>query len=193
MAVSLSKGQQISLTKTAGPSLTRVRMGLGWDGIMKRGLFGFGGGRVEVDLDANALMFDADGQLVEAVWFRELQNANGSVRHSGDNRTGAGDGDDETISVDLTRLPQHVTTLIFSVNNYSGPNFSEVENAYCRLVNLDGDKEIARYDLGAQGSHSALIMASLRRQGNDWVMTAIGQTSRGRTFHDNLTDIRPYV
>lgn len=193
MALSLSKGQQISLQKTAGPSLTRVRMGLGWEGAKKKGLFGFGGGKTVVDLDANALLFDSGGQLVEAVWFRELQNPSGSVRHSGDNRTGEGEGDDETITVDLSRVPANVTTIIFSVNNYSGPNFAEVEQAYCRLVNVDGEKEIARYDLAAKGEHSALIMASLKRSGSDWTMTAIGQTSRGRTFHDNMGDIRPHV
>lgn len=193
MALSLEKGQRISLAKTAGTTLTEVRMGLGWDGIMKKGLFGMGGRRVDVDLDANALLFDAAGNLVDTVWFRQLQSKDGSVRHSGDNRTGAGEGDDETITVDLTRLPQNVSTVIFSVNNYSGSNFGEVENAYCRLVNTRGETELARYNLSAQGAHSALILASLKRQGGDWVMTAIGQTSKGRTFHENLGDIRPHL
>ncbi|UBV44623.1 tellurium resistance TerZ family protein (plasmid) [Deinococcus taeanensis] len=193
MAISLEKGQTISLAKTAGTSLTEVRMGLGWDGIIKKGLFGMGTKRVSVDLDANALLFDERGTLVDTVWFRQLQSKDGSVRHSGDNRTGEGEGDDETITVDLTRLPSNVVTVIFSVNNYSGSNFGEVDNAYCRLVNARGEAELARYNLSAQGGHSALILASLKRQGNDWGMTAIGQTSSGRTVQDNLNDIRPHV
>lgn len=193
MAISLQKGQQISLAKEAGPSLGVVRMGLGWDAIKKKGFLGFGGGQVAVDLDANALLFDAQGNLVDAVWFRQLQSKDGSIRHSGDNRTGAGDGDDETITVDLARLPASVVTVIFSVNNYTGQDFSQIENAYCRLVNTQGEKEIARYNLSAQGGHSAMILASLKRQGNDWAMTAIGVTSSGRTYNDNLPDMRAYL
>ncbi|MCD0165087.1 TerD family protein [Deinococcus sp. 12RED42] len=193
MPISLQKGQQISLAKEAGPSLQTVRMGLGWDAIKKKGFLGFGGGSVDVDLDANALMFDGSGQLVDAVWFRQLQSKDGSVRHSGDNRTGAGDGDDETITVDLTRLPASVQTVVFSVNNYTGQNFSQVDNAYCRLVNTQGDQEIARFNLSVQGDHTAMILASLKRSGNDWTMTAIGTPSRGRTYNDNLPDIRPHL
>ncbi|MCD0158543.1 MULTISPECIES: TerD family protein [unclassified Deinococcus] len=193
MPISLQKGQQISLAKEAGPSLQTVRMGLGWDAIKKKGFLGFGGGSVDVDLDANALMFDGSGQLVDAVWFRQLQSKDGSVRHSGDNRTGAGDGDDETITVDLTRVPASVQTVVFSVNNYTGQNFSQVDNAYCRLVNTQGDQEIARFNLSVQGDHTAMILASLKRSGNDWTMTAIGTPSRGRTYTDNLPDIRPHL
>ncbi|AIZ45893.1 stress protein [Deinococcus radiopugnans] len=193
MPISLKKGQQISLAKEAGPSLSTVRMGLGWDAVKKKGFFGFGGGQAEVDLDANALMFDASGGLVDVVWFRQLQSKDGSIRHSGDNRTGAGDGDDETITVDLTRLPANVSTLVFTVNNFTGQDFGQIENAYCRLVNTQGEAEIARYDLSAGGQHSAMILASLKRQGNDWTMTAIGAPSRGRTYQDNLPDIQAYL
>lgn len=193
MALSLQKGQQISLAKESGSSLSTVRMGLGWDAIKKKGFFGFGGGQVDVDLDANALLFSAGGELLDTVWFRQLQSKDGTVRHSGDNRTGQGDGDDETITVDLSRLPAQVTTVIFSVNNYTGQDFGQIENAYCRLVNTQGEKEIARYNLTAQGNHSAMILASLKRNGNDWTMTAIGVPSRGRTYLDNLPDMRPYL
>ncbi len=193
MPISLQKGQQISLAKEAGPSLSEVRMGLGWDAMKKKGLFGMGGGTVDVDLDANALMFDASGQLLDVVWFRQLQSTDNSIRHSGDNRTGAGEGDDETITVNLTRLASNVNTIIFSVNNYTGQDFSQVQNAYCRLVNAQNNTEIARYDLSAQGNHSAMILASLKRNGNDWTMTAIGATSHGRTYQDNLPDMRSYL
>ncbi|MFC6592780.1 TerD family protein [Deinococcus lacus] len=199
MPISLQKGQQISLAKEAGPSLSTVRMGLGWDAAQppkKGGFLGAllgGGSAPSIDLDANALLFDAAGNLLDVVWFRQLQSKDGTIRHSGDNRTGAGDGDDETITVDLTRLPAGVQTVIFSVNNYTGQDFGQVENAYCRLVNVQGDQEIARYNLSAQGTHSAMILASLKRSGQDWTMTAIGTPSRGRTYQDNLADMRPYL
>ena len=90
MSVSLSKGQSVSLVKSGGGGLTQVRMGLGWDAIKKRGLFG--SRRQEIDLDASALLFDASGALVDQVWFQQLTSKDGSVQHTGDNRTGAGDG-----------------------------------------------------------------------------------------------------
>lgn len=198
MPISLEKGQQISLAKAAGPSLTTVRMGLGWDAAQapkKGGLLGalFGGGAPSIDLDANALLFDAQGNLQDVVWFRQLQSKDGTVRHSGDNRTGLGDGDDETITVDLARLPATITTAVFTVNNFTGQDFSQVANAYCRLVDTSNEQEIARYNLSAQGGHSALIMATLKRSGSDWTLTAVGAPSRGRTYQDNLPDIAPYL
>jgi tellurium resistance protein TerZ len=102
--VSLSKGQTVSLEKRGGGTLTRVRMGLGWDAVKKKGLFG----RLQeqsIDLDASALLFDAQGRLLDQVWFRQLQSRDGSVRHTGDNLTGAGDGDDESILVELPAVP----------------------------------------------------------------------------------------
>ncbi|GGN46477.1 TerD family protein [Deinococcus daejeonensis] len=193
MALSLQKGQQISLAKTSGTTLTTVRLGVGWEGIKKKGFLGFGAGREAVDLDANALLFDARGTLVDQVWFRQLQSKDGSVRHSGDNRTGDGDGDDETITIDLTRLSPSVQTVILSVNNYSGQSFNRIETAYCRLINQQGEKELARYELAGQGEHNGLIIASLRREGNDWTFKAIGAAASGRTYHDNLPDIRAHL
>lgn len=192
MALTLQKGQQISLQKTSGTTLTTVRMGVGWDGIKKKGLFAFGA-REAVDLDANALMFDASCTLVDQVWFRQLQSQDGSVRHSGDNRTGDGEGDDETITIHLNRLAQNVTTVILSVNNYSGQSFNRIETAYCRLINEQGEKELARYELAGQGDHNGMIMASLKRQGTDWTFKAIGAACTGRTYHDNLPDIRAHL
>lgn len=198
MPISLEKGQKISLAKEAGSQLSVVRLGLGWDAAQapkKGGFLGalLGGGSASIDLDANALLFDAQSGLLDVVWFRQLQSKDGTVRHSGDNRTGAGDGDDETITVDLARLPQNVAAVVFTVNNFTGQDFGQVANAYCRLVNVQNESEIARYNLSAQGSHSALIMASLKRSGSDWTMTAVGAPSRGRTYQDNLPDIRPHL
>ena len=185
MTVSLSKGQKVSLEKRGGGSLSRVRMGLGWDAAKKKGLFG--SRRQSIDLDASALLFDAAGSLVDQVWFRQLNSKDGSVHHTGDNLTGAGEGDDESIQVDLSRLPAAVNALVFTVNSFTGQNFSQIENAYCRLLDeTAGDAELARYDLTGSGSHTAQIMAKVSRDGAGWSMTALGIPASGRTFHDLL-------
>jgi tellurium resistance protein TerZ len=185
MTVSLSKGQKVSLEKRGGGTLSRVRMGLGWDAAKKKGLFG--SRRQTIDLDASALLFDAAGGLVDQVWFRQLNSRDGSVHHTGDNLTGAGEGDDESIQVDLSRLPATVNTLVFTVNSFTGQNFSQIENAYCRLLDeTAGDAELARYDLTGSGSHTAQIMAKVSRDGAGWSMTALGIPASGRTFHDLL-------
>jgi tellurium resistance protein TerZ len=184
MSVSLSKGQKVSLSKSGGGTLTRVRMGLGWDAVKKRGLFG---SRAQsIDLDASCLLFDSGATLVDQVWFQQLTSRDGSVQHTGDNRTGAGDGDDESIRVDLSRVPATVTTLVFTVNSFTGQDFSQISNAFCRLIDESNETEIARYDLTGSGQHTAQIMAKLSRDGGGWSMTAIGTPTSGRTFHDLL-------
>ena len=105
--VSLTKGQTVSLEKAGGGALSRIRMGLGWDAIEKKGLFGRRRTQ-DVDLDASALLFNAQGQLVDQVWFAQLTSKDGSVQHTGDNLTGAGEGDDESIRVDLGKVPADV-------------------------------------------------------------------------------------
>jgi tellurium resistance protein TerZ len=185
MSVSLSKGQKVSLAKRDGGTLTRVRMGLGWDAVKKKGLFG-GLKSQSIDLDASALLFDAQGNLVDQVWFRQLKSKDGSVRHTGDNLTGAGEGDDESIQVNLTALPHSVTTLVFTVNSFTGQDFSQIENAFCRLVDETSGAEIARYELSGSGRHNAQIMAKVSRDGTGWSMTALGIPASGRTFRDLL-------
>jgi tellurium resistance protein TerZ len=185
MTITLSKGQRVPLNKHSGATLTRVRMGLGWDAVKKRGLFGKR--TQDIDLDASALLFDAEGRLVDQVWFQQLNSKDGSVHHTGDNLTGAGDGDDESIQVDLSRVPAEVQTLVFTVNSFTGQDFSQIENASCRLVDeTSNDTEIARYNLTASGRHTAQIMAKLSRAGAGWSMTALGIPASGRTFHDLL-------
>ncbi|PZS29556.1 MAG: stress protein [Pseudonocardiales bacterium] len=191
MSVSLSKGQQVSLTKAGGGTLSKVRMGLGWDAMRKKGLFG---SRAQsIDLDASALLFDASGTLVDQVWFQQLRSNDGSVQHTGDNRTGAGDGDDESIKVDLSQVPPAVTTLVFTVNSFTGQDFSQIENAFVRLIDESNETEIARYDLTGTGSHTAQIMAKVSRDGQGWSMTALGNAASGRTFHDLLPAIAGYL
>jgi len=193
MAVNLQKGQKISLEKEAGGALSRVTMGLGWDVAKSGGFFGFGAKSQAVDLDASVVLFDEANRPVDVVWFRQLKSRDGSVTHTGDNRTGAGDGDDEQIVVDLRTVPSSVKALVFTVNSFTGQNFSTVQNAFCRLFDTSNGNEIARYDLSVQGSHTAQIMAKLYRHNGEWKMHAIGENGSGRTFDDLMPLIVPHL
>lgn len=200
MGINLQKGQRISLEKEAGRSLDRVVMGLGWGmkQVQSKGFLGFGGGTRQeaVDLDASCLLFDTSGNLADTVWFRQLESHCGSIRHSGDDRSGGGEAgaDNERITMDLSRVPPAIGTLIFTVNSFSGESFAGIPNAFCRLVDDATGSEIARFDLSLEGgSHTGLIMTKLYRHNNEWKMQAIGESAEGRTFHDLLPALRPYL
>lgn len=193
MAVNLSKGQRISLAKEAGTTLTKIIMGLGWDAKKKKGLFGMGGKEQSIDLDASCLMFDDSKKLIDQVWFRQLQSKDGSIKHTGDNRTGDGDGDDEQILVNLSTVPSNVTSLVFIVNSFTGQSFDQIENAFCRLVDGSSNKEVAKYNLSCGGTHTAQLMARVYRKDGDWKMHAIGEPASGRTFHDMLPLLTPHL
>lgn len=194
IAVSLQKGQKISLDKEAGVKLTKIIMGLGWDAVKSKGFLGFGGGNsVDIDLDASCILFDEQGRQLDAVWFRQLKSQDGSVVHTGDNRTGDGDGDDEQIVVDLTRVPAQVNSLMFTVNSFTGQNFSQIENATCRIVNAANNQEVARFNLSTLGPHNAQIMAKIYRHNSEWKMHAIGEIGNGRTFEELMPQIKPHL
>ncbi|MFV3334788.1 TerD family protein [Pseudomonas sp. NY15437] len=186
MALTLSKNQSISLEKEAGTGLSKISMGLGWDPEKAKGFLAklVGGGNNEIDLDASCIILDGNYEPLDLVWFRQLQSQDGSIKHSGDNRTGEGDGDDETIYVDLQRLPSQAQHLVFTVNSFTGQNFSKVENAYCRILNEANNKEIVRFNLSEKGNHTGIVMASLSKGANGWTFKAIGQTTSGRTVDD---------
>ncbi|MCX7084041.1 MAG: TerD family protein [Methylococcales bacterium] len=194
MAINLQKGQKISLTKENGGTLSRVVMGLGWDakkssvGLLKS-MFGGGNNSNEIDLDASCVLFNDQNALVDTIYFGQLKSRDGSIIHTGDNRTGAGDGDDEQIIVDLDKVPATVKSLVFTVSSYTGQTFDTVENAYCRLIDNSNNNEIARYTLSAQGTHTAQIMAKLYRHNGEWKMHAIGENGTGRTIADILPQI----
>ncbi|PRY67152.1 tellurium resistance protein TerZ [Glaciihabitans tibetensis] len=189
MGLSLSKGESLSLKKADGGSLTKVRLGLGWDSAapVKRGLFGRGKA-AEVDLDASAIFFDAAGKVLDTVWFQQLASKDGSTTHTGDNLTGAGDGDDETILVDLTKVSAAVAQIVFVISSYTQQTFDSVENAFSRIVDdsTSGTPEVARYQLTDAGSHTAMIMSKVSREGTGWSFKAVGERANGRSVMDLL-------
>jgi tellurium resistance protein TerZ len=190
MSVNLVKGQKISLEKEAGGKLNKVVMGLGWDVKKKTGFLGFGGGKGNIDLDASCILFDEQGNMADSVWFRQLKSKDGSIVHTGDNVTGEGEGDDEQIIVDLTKVPPNIKTLVFVVSSFRGQTFSEVENAFCRMVDQQSGKEIAKYNLSAQGNHTSQVMAKIYRHSGEWKLHAIGENASGRSFQDFLPVIQ---
>lgn len=188
MGLSLQKGQTLSLKKNDGGALTRVRMGLGWDSAAptKRGFFGGLKKEAEVDLDASAIFFDATGKALDNVFFNQLKSKDGSTQHTGDNLTGEGDGDDEVILVDLSKVSPAVSQIVFVISSYSRQTFDTVANAFCRLVDesTPGSPEVARFQLTDAGTHTAMIMAKVSREDGGWKFTALGERANGRTVMD---------
>lgn len=193
MGISLVKGQKISLEKSDGSSLSKVFLGAGWDVAKGGGLFGLFGGGGSIDLDASAILFDANKNVVDNIWFAQLRSRDGSIQHSGDNLTGEGDGDDEKIHVDLTRVPPQVTSIVFTISSFRGQTFAKVENAFCRLVDDTSNVEIAKYNLTAQGDYTALIMAKIYRHNGAWKLSALGESCHGKTIQDMIPAILPLL
>ncbi len=193
MAISLTKGQKISLEKEAGTALTQIVMGLGWDAVQKKGLLSSFLSSSSIDLDASCALFDANKNILDTVFFGQLKSSDGSVVHSGDNLTGEGDGDDEQIFVNLTNVPQNVQAIVFTVNSFRGQTFDEVANAYCRIVNAQGNAEIAKFALSGGGTHTAMIMAKVYRHNNEWKMHAIGESTSGKTIQDLAAKMKDFV
>lgn len=183
MSINLEKGQKINLQKEDGSKLERVFMGLGWD--TASGLFGGG----SIDLDASCAMFTENKELVDTVSFSHLYSNDGSIRHSGDNLTGAGDGDDEKINVDLRTVPNNVKSIVFTINSYRGQTFDKVKNCFARLVDTVSNKEICMYKLSEKGSHTGMIMCKMYRHNGEWKMSALGIPCNGRTIQNIATEI----
>ncbi|WP_207839948.1 TerD family protein [Williamsia soli] len=170
--VVLRKQQSVLLTKFGKPLQHKVQMGLGWDPAP---------GRARIDLDASCIAFDAARKVVATCWFLKLSTLDGAVAHSGDNLTGAGEGDDEIITVDLGRLPREVVGLVFTVNSFSGQKFTDVQRAFCRLVDAGTREEMVRFELSDSNPSTGVLMCKMVREPSGWVMTALGQYADGKT------------
>ncbi|WP_149182088.1 TerD family protein [Streptomyces sp. TRM49041] len=174
MGVTLTKGGNVSLSKEA-PGLTAVVVGLGWDVRTTSG--------TDYDLDASALLLNDSGRVLSDrhfVFYNNLTSPDGSVEHTGDNLTGEGEGDDESIKVDLAAVPAEVTRVVFPVSIHDadnrGQSFGQVRNAFIRVVNQTGGAELARYDLSEDAAtETAMVFGELYRHGSDWKFRAVGQ------------------
>ncbi len=178
MALSLQKGGNLSLSKT-DPSLTKILVGLGWDPRATDG--------TEFDLDASAFLLGAGGKVrgdADFIFYNQLRSPEGAVEHTGDNRTGEGEGDDEVIKVDLSLVPSEVEKIAFTVTIHDAEtqrqNFGQVSNSFIRIVNELSGSEIVRYDLAEDAStETAMIFAELYRHSGEWKFRAVGQGYAG--------------
>lgn len=178
MSVSLSKGGNVSLSKEE-PGLTRILVGLGWDARATDG--------AAFDLDASAFLLKADGKVradSDFVFYNNLRSTDGSVVHTGDNRTGAGDGDDESLKIDLANVPADIQKIVFSVTIHEADarkqNFGMVRNGFIRVVNDANTREITRYDLSEDAStETAMIFGEVYRNNAEWKFRAVGQGFAG--------------
>jgi len=178
MSISIAKGGNVSLSKEA-PGLTKILIGLGWDARATDG--------ADFDLDASAFLLAESGKVrsdADFIFYNQLKSADGSVEHTGDNLTGEGEGDDEAIKVDLSRVPEAIQKIAVAVTIHDAENrrqnFGMVQNAFIRVVNDSDNKEIARYDLSEDYStETALIFGEVYRHGAEWKFRAVGQGFQG--------------
>ena len=179
MAVNLSKGQKVDLTKD-NPGLGKLMVGLGWDVNKYDGGYDF-------DLDAAAFLLGANGKVTsdkDFVFYGNLKHSSGAVEHMGDNLTGSGEGDDEEIMIDLAKVPANIAKIAFTVTIYDSDvrkqNFGQVSNSFIRIVDLNTSKEIMRYDLGEDFSiETAVVVGELYRNNGAWKFNAIGSGYQG--------------
>lgn len=178
MAISLQKGGNVNLSKEA-PGLNKMVVGLGWDTRATDG--------AAFDLDGAVFLLNTTGKVrsdSDFVFYNNLKSVDGSIVHSGDNRTGAGDGDDESVTIDLARVPADVDKIAICVTIHEAEqrrqNFGQVSKAFVRCINANGNAEIARYDLSEDGStEAAMVFGEVYRAGADWKFRAIGQGFKG--------------
>ena len=187
MSINLQKGQKVDLTK-GNAGLAKIMVGLGWDPVKKAGggflggLLGGGGGQ-NIDCDASVIMLDANGKLSKKqnlVYFGNLNSPCGSVKHMGDNLTGAGDGDDEQIIIDIKKVPQDIHKLVFVVNIYDcvkrKQDFGQIQNAFIRVVDSSTNKELIKFNLTDNyAGRTALVVGEVYRHNNEWKFAAVGE------------------
>lgn len=187
--IELTEGQEFALTAEDGTTLSKVQMAVGWDHAPTAGFIG--SGAAPIDLDASAVQF-AGGAFFDIAFFNNLATRDGSVVHLGDNTTGKGDGDDEVITVDLSRVYAKVESILFVVTSYQGHSLEYIRNAYCRLID-DNDTELARFTITLGVRETGLVMAKLVRDGSTWKLRAIGTGVALKTPTDSIEALLPYV
>ena len=184
MSISLQKGQKVSLSKESA-GLSTVLIGLGWDEAKRRGgLFGLKPKPIDCDASAFLLKNGKLADKTDIVYFGNLHHKSGTVQHLGDNLTGEGDGDDEQIKIDLSKIPANITKIAFTVTIYDAEarrqNFGQVSNAFVRIFNEVTGEEILRYDLGEDFSiETAVVFGELYKNGDEWKFNAIGSGYQG--------------
>ncbi len=189
--IALTPGEQIRLETEAGRPLTALRMGIGWDKEATAGAIGTGA--PDVDLDASAVQFAGD-QVFDFAFYNNLSTRDGSVVHQGDNQTGRGDDDDETIAVDLARVYAKVDSIVLLVSSYQGHSLEWISNAYCRIVD-DEDVELARLTLTLGVPETGVVMAVLSRDGDGdaWTLRAVGEGIAATVPTESVDALRRYV
>lgn len=195
MGVNLQKGQKVNLKKSDGQALSRIRIGLGWDPVeqKKGGLFGsiFGGSAPDIDCDASVIVCKG-GRLAsrdDVVYFGNLKHSSGAIRHTGDNLTGEGEGDDEQILVDLTAVPADYDKLVFVVNIYDcesrKQDFGMIANAFIRICDERTGEEFCRYNLSeSYAGMTAMIFGEIYRYNGEWKFNAIGQGTKDKGLNE---------
>ena len=183
----LSKGDEFVIGMPGSVNIATVSVGLGWDvsKIRSKGLFGFGRGEKDaaVDLDASCILFDANKKMVDQVSFQQLKTNCGSVEHTGDNRTGDAPGADEVINVNLSKIPENVQSLVFTVNCFSELSFDQITAAFISIFDTVNNSEIARFDLSMDGGdNTGLIIGKLSRKDDGWAFQAIESFEHGHTY-----------
>jgi len=187
--IELTKGQELALATEDGQPLTRLLLGLGWDKERTAGFIGTGA--PDVDLDASAVEFVGE-QLADLAFYNNLQTRDGSVVHLGDNMTGRGEGDDEVLTLDLSRVHRTVDTIVFFVSSYQGHSLEWIRNAYCRLVD-DNDVEFARFTLTGGVPQTGMVMAKIFREGDQWRLRAIGEGIAVKIPSESVEALRPFL
>ncbi len=189
--IELHPGDELDLATAEGAPLTELWMGVGWDKERTAGFIGTGA--PDVDLDASAVQF-AEGRLFDLAFYNNLITRDGSVVHLGDNKTGSGAGDDETIAVDLAKVYGKVDTVVFLVSSYQGHTLEWINNAYCRLVSGDPDgTELARLTLTAGVPETGVALAKIYRSGAGWRLRAIGRGIKVTVPTQGLDALRPFL
>ncbi len=197
--LNLTKGDKLDLVKNDGSKLTNFCVGLNWGAIVKTGVFGFGTTKEPVDLDASAVLFAANNQPIEIVYFGKLMSSDGAIKHSGDDIVGDTDGDDgldnEIISLNLSKLSPGVDKIVFILNSFRGHDFAIVPFAHIRLYEGTPDRVqsiFAKFDVSKEpkfAGHVSMVMGKLYKRNDQWKFETIGEPTRDRTLQETVQTV----